>query len=846
MEILDAFRAEFRRWTIAGPLILPASMDPWLPTELDGATAVPVACSMNGQAVPIRRVEIPGEDLDLRAHLPAAPGLPQAVVFCEVTAPRDVTLTLSYDADWCAVWWLDGREIFDTRRGNAGAVGEVRHRFLAPLARGRHVFAVRLVSGWRGWRLIVRVEGVENGIADLLRTDRDAAWRDYTRAAVRIEDRPLPNGRNGEVSMEVFESMMMNSGVDARWLGVVRGNDGPLFRNQTFPPVAGVDPGFHEEHLQRWVKTIHGHRTSVLTWYSMMFCHSAWEAHQDWRQQFLKPPAPGSAHADPLCFNSPYGEALIAFVIETVKKFELDGFWFDGSSLTPVWDASPPVSCICPHCAMKFREATGLALPTALDWAQPSFRPWVHWRYESFRAFWLRLVREVKAAVPQAAIAFNNYHREGNGWITGIPWRRFDAPFVAGTEADGEPMRGLYYGRLMRGFNAAQTEVWMSFTGSGASVGPRGPTYHPRRIMDFAVAAATGGSHCSVGGVRAHINSVFLRDFADELRMRAPYLDLPAVPQIGLHLSMQTETYVFGRDPEYPRMGWPDEYGSSVAGWHHALAWSGLTCDVLFDDALDRRALGRYPVVVAPLAVALSPRQCRTLLAYVRAGGTLVTGPWFGRRNEWGEGGPVLAPADAALFPFGQAAPDLAALNARAALRCRGAAGIDFEGRPLYDASAVHGGLSVRWSARHPLVRKSALGKGRIVQLAFDPGGLFRATRERAVCRFVGDLLRSCFTPLVEAQTEGDVVLGLYRRGPRETIVHLQQLNGPWAGAAATAPRPAALWNVALRWHGGKPRTVRCLLPETGPALPCRRAAGEWHVPLPPFTWGHVVAVEEG
>jgi hypothetical protein len=820
-------------------------MDPWLPTELDAATKIPVSFKLEGHDIPVRKVEISANDLDLREHLKPGPGIPQAVVFCEFEVPEDLTLTLTYDADWSAVWWLDGCEIYATRKGNGGAVGEVHNKILAPLKKGRHVFTVRIISGYMGWRLIFNVRDWELGITDILRTDRGALWRDYSRTKVRLEDRPFPDGRNGQISMEAFESMMMNSGVDARWIGVLRHVEGPLFENSFLPAATGYDHKSNEAHLKKWVETIHGHKMSALTWFPLMFSRSAWEKYPDWRQKFIREPAdPNFMNSQPLCINSPFGDALISFLIETLQKFDFDGLWFDGSSLSPSWDPSRPVSCICGHCAKAFSEATGFPLPTKLDWAEPSFRHWVHWRYENFRAYWLKLDREVKKIVPEANIAYNNYHREGSGWASGIPWRRFDGGFIAGTEADGEPIRGLYYGRMMRGFNCKQTEVWMHYTGSGSCVGPRGPTYNPRRIIDFAVASSTASSPCSFGGVSAHVNGPFLKDLADELRLRTPYLNLPSVPQIGLHLSMQTETYVFGRDPQYPNTAWSDEYGSSVAGWHNAIAWSGLTCDVLFDDAIGKENISRYPVIVSPFAVALKKEQCADLLDYVRNGGTLVTGPWFALRDEWGEGDAVIPESERGLFPFGVQLPEITQILRRPEIRCSGGKSVSFEGRTIYDSKKVKRKISAICNRRNSQIHRIKLGSGTIIQLAFDPGLLFRNTRERTVCDFVGRLLRECFTPVIEIKTDGDVVLGIFRRGENETIVHVQQISAPWCMKSLDTPQPPALWNVEFIWKGENPKSVRCMLPEAGPAMPLRQSKGAFKTTLPPFTWGQVVSVE--
>ena len=70
-----------------------------------------------------------------------------------------------------------------------------------------------------------------------------------------------------------------------------------------------------------------------------------------------------------------------------------------------------PLSCVCESCARVFREATGLELPTAVDWDDETFRRWVVWRYDCFSAYIARLAGEIRAEYPDAAVVINHYHR---------------------------------------------------------------------------------------------------------------------------------------------------------------------------------------------------------------------------------------------------------------------------------------------------------------------------------------------------------------------------------------------------------------------------------------------------
>ena len=77
-----------------------------------------------------------------------------AYLFAEVVADADGPVTVHAGGDWWMQWWVDGRPVFDTlRSGNRFALLGVAHPFTVALAKGRHVVAVRVVSGAGGWGL---------------------------------------------------------------------------------------------------------------------------------------------------------------------------------------------------------------------------------------------------------------------------------------------------------------------------------------------------------------------------------------------------------------------------------------------------------------------------------------------------------------------------------------------------------------------------------------------------------------------------------------------------------------------------------------------------------------------
>ncbi|MCM8769191.1 MAG: beta-galactosidase trimerization domain-containing protein [Candidatus Omnitrophica bacterium] len=832
-----------KEWTLVGPFFAPDGQPLWFSFPLDAAREVPSSCFFNGQNIPVKKVTVKSHFFDLEKMLSPVVDRSsygkrnQAIAFTSLNTSTDITITLVYDADWRAVWWLDGREVFATREGNSFRREKNEgHQVFLPLTAGEHTLAVRIISSNRGWNLRFQGLEVKPGIIDLSRIDRQAAWRDYKKTVVRLEERPIPKGFCGNLPVEKYEELMAKMGVQARWISVVNQDQGPHYPSCYLGMDSQAKPEF-ETNLADWVKILHKKRIAVMSWVALILARSAAKKHPDWRQEYLIIDEPGRQkyQETACCINSPYGQALIDFCIEALEKFDLDGLWFDGAAFSPVWHRPAIISCVCPWCRKKFKEDTGLEIPGRYDWSLAEFPSWVKWRYEMYQQYWQQLVDTIHQTVPEATIVFNHYHRENIGWHSAIALNPFGKDFVSGTEADSEPLRGAFYTRLMRAYGRPETEVWMALEQGRKGVrNGQEVVFNPKEILDFVLACATAGGKASVGGGDFAVEGPALRDIAQLLIPRADYLNLPTIPYIALHVSQQTETFVFGRNPDYITEDWQDYYWNSLTGWHHLLAYSGLTCDIVFDDHLQLSCLKKYPVLILPLALALTKKQYRTLMEYARNGGTLFTGPWFGLFNEWGEEKPGYPLGDRNLFPFGASFPDWSVLKNRPQLKFSGIAC-----RVLSSFTETSREISFGQT-----LSRQKLGQGQIIQWAFDPGTLFRYTPVKEVVQsFKEFFLRTVpVRPLVEVLDAENLILGLFQQG-KNTVVHLQQFPVPWQPENVTVRKPAVRWKTLLRWNGEKPISAKCALPEMSPELPVKKSSGYYLIEIPPFDWGQIILI---
>jgi hypothetical protein len=108
------------------------------------------------------------------------------------------------------------------------------------------------------------------------------------------------------------------------------------------------------------------------------------EAHPDWfaRRKDGTPYRTGPFYIT--CIHSPYYEDYLPEVLrEIVTRYQPDGF-ADNS-----WSGlHRDEICYCQGCVQSFSQATGMALPEAVDWDDAAYRAWIRWNYDRRLAVW--------------------------------------------------------------------------------------------------------------------------------------------------------------------------------------------------------------------------------------------------------------------------------------------------------------------------------------------------------------------------------------------------------------------------------------------------------------------------
>jgi len=452
----------------------------------------------------------------------------------------------------------------------------------------------------------------------------------YGRSTVRLEWRPGPESMTDAGPRQETERGFAGGGVDARWISVVDPLGAPYY-DSAFLPADFANAAENARTLKEWVAELHARGTPVMSWYPLIICRTGWQEHPDWRQQFIVPQPEGRHKDIDCCVLSDYGQALINFCNEAIDRFGLDGFWFDGSAWTQIWDRPIPLSCVCDACKERFRADTGLEAPADVNWSDPAFRRWVAWRYEAFGEYLGRLARGIHAVHPHATVVVNHYHRPVIPWQGAIPLNPYEADIITGSEATGEARVDLTM-RLCRAYGRSQSEVWRPFDCA------EDPDTAPQTddLLHHALTCFAAGGMPSFGGGDAKLVGPTAAILAPIMEAIRPYVGGESYPYAALHLSQQTETFYLSR--ERKGADWSLEpYWQSIEGWTQGLGMAHIAPDYVYDRDLVPTRLRGYRALLLPMSLALSDEQALAIADYVRGGGLAVVGPGAGALDEWGE-----------------------------------------------------------------------------------------------------------------------------------------------------------------------------------------------------------------
>ena len=137
-------------WRVFGPLPAEAGVP-----EAKQLAAIPQRLSVGGKELAGAKAEAPRGVLDLAALCGGFEERREAWAFAAVDCAKAGRLIVNASADWWMAWYVDGKCVYDTLAdGNmASPMVVAAHGFAVDVAAGRHVLAVLVQSGSRGFLL---------------------------------------------------------------------------------------------------------------------------------------------------------------------------------------------------------------------------------------------------------------------------------------------------------------------------------------------------------------------------------------------------------------------------------------------------------------------------------------------------------------------------------------------------------------------------------------------------------------------------------------------------------------------------------------------------------------------
>jgi len=351
------------------------------------------------------------------------------------------------------------------------------------------------------------------------------------------------------------------------------------------------------------------------------------------------------------CVSSPYYDVFLPDVLaEIVERSHPDGFT-DNS-----WSGlERDRICYCEHCARRFRDTSGHALPRAHTWDDPAYRQWIAWSYARRVEVWDLNNRVVQAAGGPDCLWIGM----NSGDILGQARRLRDyraigerAPIIFldsqyRTSSEQQP-RGFpansEAGKLIHGLIG-----WDALIPESTALYQAGqPTFRvgskpEPEVRLWAVEGFAGGIQPWWHHIGAYHDDRRQYQTAEPMfRWHAAneqYLvDRLPVATVGMVWS-QANVDFFGRDEAVDRVLLPQ------LGMRQALIDARIPYLPVHADHVDRDAAG-LAVLILPNIGALSEAQCASIRRFVNGGGGLIASGQTSRFDEWGDPRPDFALAD--------------------------------------------------------------------------------------------------------------------------------------------------------------------------------------------------------
>ncbi len=355
------------------------------------------------------------------------------------------------------------------------------------------------------------------------------------------------------------------------------------------------------------------------------------------------------------CLRGPYGEYMIAQLVETFTKYPavralyMDFLGFFGHDN---WQ--------CPHgCGERLAAVLGAPFRGVKSLDHGQYVAYLRWKIREYVEYTERLITALRAVRPDLVFLHNAHLvTDGPNMQTYETAQRL-CDYVSG---DLFHLRAgaLQMSTVLRSYaGASRILPSEALLDTGISIGSDGcsPKARDSYRAELWTARSVNVTNCTSimsnldGTLDAPILAL-VRDVYAEQKPFEPWLrDMQFRATVGVVRSQNT---ILNRPPEglgEPPTVYRVDYGKpfhalEFKGWAQALIMAHQLWDLVQDYQLTDEALKRFNVLILPNAGCLSDAQCEAVARFVRAGGALIATGESSRFDEDGRLRPDLALAD--------------------------------------------------------------------------------------------------------------------------------------------------------------------------------------------------------
>lgn len=451
-------------------------------------------------------------------------------------------------------------------------------------------------------------------------------------------------------------------------------------------------------------------------------------------------------------------EKFIPQILEIIRKYDPDGFWFDG-------DGALTRPCWCERCLQAWKEKTRLDAPR--DESSARWREWKDWHYTQYNEYRRLVAEAIHSASPRAMYTSN--------WS----WVRTPEPvpdFVDTLSADEWNVRQTVCATMRWG--AQQKTPWDMMSYAVADTRSLSRQYSLQRtLQEGALALSSGGAwfvwtFSSSLTPSAIEQTRFMSHFTQDRK-----LALGSSSSLSQVAVLDSETSWFRAGEYNQRLDSNlDGPACSVA---RSLSESQYFTDITNEETF-RSQWTRYQIVVLPSQTDVAPETLAALKQFVESGGLLVlTGSSL---HGGGDTEPPEISALAGLKRTGKAEASPAVLQLDQHHIVMGS----------WNLAPIDAHVVARFVDGRPALTLRGVGKGTVAYLAaqhlhYPDGGLVAAV-----------LRKLNHGPSYWVSGEAPIHATL-RRKPRQVVLHLTDLSARVDGVPSDVDTVAHTdWNLPL------------------------------------------------